>query len=541
MPTPKQPKLLPAKLTRPQASHALARTRLYKHLDRARTHAAVWVVAPPGAGKTTLVSGYLDARRLKGIWYQVDAGDDDPATFFHYMNIAARHAAPRYRTALPVFTTEHRLGFGVFIQRYFEALCSRLKAPAVLVLDNYQEVAAASALHALVAEAVAVLPKGVCLLVLSRTAPPPAFARLRANGTLVLLENTELELTLNEARAMVRLNGRRKFDASALERLQQRTHGWMAGLVLLLERPELAATTVTDATGHQILFDYFATEIFHKLDSTTQAVLCQTALLPIASATLAEQLTREPGAGRILADLYRRNYFIVKHGHGEVYQFHPLFHEFLLHRAQEIYSVTQLNALRSQAAVLLSSAGDIEAAAELWRSASDWVALVTHILKHASALVAQARFQLLETWLCALPADLLEHLPWLRYWRGLCRMQFAPVEAQGHFEAAYAGFVRSGEPAGLYASWSGVVGCIYMAWREFGSLTRWLANKGWRYSRTTPCLPITVHWSGKKRSDLFPLVMFAITKHLLDESKHENCRIDPALERRSAYPGCSRS
>ena len=145
-------------------------------------------------------------------------------------------------------------------------------------------------------------------------------------------------------------------------------------------------------------------------------MLCQTARLPTAHVALVEQLTQELGAGRILADLYRRNYFIVKHGHGEAYQLHPLFHEFLLHRAQEIYSLAQLNALGGQAALLLAAAGDIEAAARLWRTASDWVALATHILKHALALVTQARFQLLETWLCALPVITLARTPWLHYW-----------------------------------------------------------------------------------------------------------------------------
>ena len=125
-----------AKITRPQPARVLARTRLYHRLDDARLHPVVWIGGPPGAGKTTLVSSYLESQGSKGIWYQVDAGDEDPATFFHYMGMAARHAAPRYRKPLPLLTSEHFSGLPVFARRYFEALFARLKAPAVVVLDN---------------------------------------------------------------------------------------------------------------------------------------------------------------------------------------------------------------------------------------------------------------------------------------------------------------------------------------------------------------------------------------------------------------------
>jgi LuxR family transcriptional regulator, maltose regulon positive regulatory protein len=62
-----------AKLTRPRLHKAVARERLFALLDDAREHmAATCVVGPPGAGKTTLVASWLDARGIKGIWYQVD-------------------------------------------------------------------------------------------------------------------------------------------------------------------------------------------------------------------------------------------------------------------------------------------------------------------------------------------------------------------------------------------------------------------------------------------------------------------------------------
>ena len=40
-------------------------------------YALVWIGAPPGTGKTTLVASYLEARHLPGIWYRVDSGDSE--------------------------------------------------------------------------------------------------------------------------------------------------------------------------------------------------------------------------------------------------------------------------------------------------------------------------------------------------------------------------------------------------------------------------------------------------------------------------------
>ncbi len=93
----KSPQL--AKLTRPRLHQAVARERLFAVLDEAREHKpAICVVGPPGAGKTTLVASWLDAHGIKGIWYQVDPGDADLATFFYYLGEAAKTFHPQ-RTA----------------------------------------------------------------------------------------------------------------------------------------------------------------------------------------------------------------------------------------------------------------------------------------------------------------------------------------------------------------------------------------------------------------------------------------------------------
>src|SRR6516162_4748349 len=53
-----------AKLTRPATAATYSRTRLFEELDKADAAPVVWVVGPPGSGKTTLIADYTATRRL---------------------------------------------------------------------------------------------------------------------------------------------------------------------------------------------------------------------------------------------------------------------------------------------------------------------------------------------------------------------------------------------------------------------------------------------------------------------------------------------
>ena len=108
-----------AKTTRPSAEGILPRKRLFRSLDRARDFPIFWIVGPPGSGKTSLVASYVEARNLNCLWYQVDERDADLASFFYYMGLAARKAAPRIRKPLPLLTQEYLAGIPAFTRHYF--------------------------------------------------------------------------------------------------------------------------------------------------------------------------------------------------------------------------------------------------------------------------------------------------------------------------------------------------------------------------------------------------------------------------------------
>src|SRR6187402_1627398 len=125
-----------AKTTRPRLSAIYQRSRLFEQLEAARNRYTTMLVSgPPGAGKTTLVSSYIELRNLRCLWYQIDSGDEDAATFFHYFSQAAR---PHMARALHPFEPASASDLTPFSRKYFREFFAGLQVPLVLVFDNYE-------------------------------------------------------------------------------------------------------------------------------------------------------------------------------------------------------------------------------------------------------------------------------------------------------------------------------------------------------------------------------------------------------------------
>ncbi len=462
-----------AKITMPHLGKIYLRTRLFSLLDKARNKPVVWIHAPAGSGKTTMIVNYFNNREIKHQWYQVDAGDNNIASFYYHMGLLGQRAAPRKKRQLPQLKQEYPGSLPAFNRDFFCKILSRVISPGALVLDNYNDLTADSSLHSLIADGLREIPEGITVIVISRAGPPAPFARLQANQSLALIDCHDLAFSQAETKGLVRLFGLKDVASENTYALQDRFNGWCAGMILQLrqwidsgckpsEKPETPAT----------VFDYIDVEIFSRFSVEEQDLLLKSAFLPHISNKTLFAITGSKYGGKFLAEFSRNNCFITLYSQSPpVYQYHELFHEFLLKKCAEVFSEEKRQALQKRAAKLLLAENNYDEAAELFEAATAFEDLAALILKYAPILIEHGRFRQLLGLVDKLPP---QQNPWVLYWHATALLAVDLRISRQRYEQALHLFEKTQQRDGMFLSWAGIVDTFVMAWDNFQPLGRWI-------------------------------------------------------------------
>ena len=466
-----------AKTTRPALGSVVRREALFVRLDGQPGRTLAWISGPPGAGKSTLAASYAEARGYQCAWYQLDPDDADVATFFHYLGHAARKLGDGQPPDLPAFIAQHLQNVAAFSRRFFRQLFSRARTQAALVLDNLHEAAANTPLQEVLQAGLAQVPRHCCVIVTSRGEPLAALAQMRVSGEMACVGGDDLRIGPHELAEIASLRGL-SLPPDAVAKLQERTQGWAAGLVLMLEHAKISgriAEFPDDATP-KLMFDYFAGEIFDRFEAATRQFLLRIACLPSMTVAVAEALSGEKNAGRLLVNLAHNEYFLRETVTDDtrVYQLHPLLREFLRNRAIHTLPAAMGAAELQRAAALLRSAGQNDDAVALLIECRDWSEVARIAAEQAAAMLAQGRSETLAGWLELLPRQLLDADPRLLHVLAASRVHASPRAARRLFEQAYAGLHRTGDKRATVQCCRGIINAIILEFDDLAALDHWI-------------------------------------------------------------------
>lgn len=465
------PEMSLSKITRPGHQNIYLRESFFSVLDNCVKKPVIAFIAPQGAGKTTLVSSYIESRHMKCLWYQLDPADKDPATFFHYLSIGAENASPGASANLPHLTPEYLAGTKAFTREYFSRLYKSLGKKAFIVFDNYHELPEDSPVHELLGHGLAVRPEGVNIVIIGRSSLPADVSRLRLEQKMEVVTWEELRLTVEEIIGIAAERGRMITEQEG-RRMLARTGGWAAGVALTLDGIH-GGPIPFDRRHPDIVFNYFADELFSKFSDEVKGFLLKTSILPVMTVEMAGAVSGNSNAPSIISELVDTNCFIQGHqGDSVFYEYHNLFRDFLLSRAVRTLDRNEFAGLEKKTADLLASNGRAHDAMRLYHRLGDWEAMTGLLLSEAPAMVGQGRHQALNELLDLVPANVLKKAPWLLYWKGCCRLPFDQIESRSLYEKSFELFHVERDTAGLFLSWCGIVESVVQGFDDLKGLER---------------------------------------------------------------------
>lgn len=294
------------------------------------------VSAPPGYGKTTLITGWLHSlpqSNLRVAWLALDENDNDPARFLSYLAAAFQQAAGVGIENIQPFLSHAQPLHG---NRVVDELLNKLSGQdntILLALDDYHTIIDPQ-IHEILQYFLEHQPAQIHLILTTRKDPPLPLPRLRASGHLTEIRARDLRFTPEEAHQFFLRSMKLDLVEGAARALEERTEGWVVGLQLA----GLALQKVADPQrfietfrgSHRYVLDYLAEEIIRQQADDMRAFLTHTSVLDRFNAGACSALTGRDDAQEIIMHLEQANLFIVSLDDERVwFRYHQLFADYL--------------------------------------------------------------------------------------------------------------------------------------------------------------------------------------------------------------------
>jgi LuxR family maltose regulon positive regulatory protein len=438
----------------PVRAEQVARPHLIRQLSEGLNRKLTLISAPAGFGKTTLLSQWIHrvsdskGRRFGSAsvgqsadpntqypefsWLSLDKGDNDPNIFWTYVLAALRTIPSLFDADVggTLLTAIQSTGLATGgasapLERILTLLINQIAALRedehpdrryVLILDDYHTIVEKT-IHEGLTFLLDHLPPQLHLVIASRVDPPLPLSRLRSRHQLNELNETDLRFTPEEARTFLEQVMGLELPQEHIASLEARTEGWIVGLqmaALSMQRVNRthAADFVSAFTGsHRFVLDYLTEEVLLHQSQDTQTFLMRTAILDRLCGPLCDAVTGQGNGQLMLERLDRANLFIVPLDDQRYwYRYHHLFADLLRERLART-SPDLVPGLHNKASVWFEQEGLITETMSHVLAMADYERAADLVEKHAPKMAQRGEFTILESWLKALPEDLVRTRP----------------------------------------------------------------------------------------------------------------------------------
>jgi LuxR family transcriptional regulator, maltose regulon positive regulatory protein len=338
----KLPLLLTTKVVPPRMPPGLIdRPRLLALVEQAQRKQLILVRAPAGFGKSSLAIVWAEKLRQLGsrvAWLALDADDDEPARFLHYVVHSLRRACNSVGVAALGLTSETFLVPSETIVTTLINELAEIEDDVYLFLDDYHRIAD-RAIHDALWFFLSHAPSHFHLVILSRSAPPLPLAALRAQNQLLEIGSEGLRFDLDETREFLQHECTAALPPSGYKMLHNATEGWAAALRIaassLAHGNRDFAQYISGLSGASRPIGDYIEGMLAGLPVETVSYMLRTAVLDRLTAPLCQAVTGMTDSQELLESIAGRQLLLQPlDPEGRWYRYHHLLAEYLSQQLQ---------------------------------------------------------------------------------------------------------------------------------------------------------------------------------------------------------------
>ncbi|TDJ62650.1 MAG: LuxR family transcriptional regulator, partial [Proteobacteria bacterium] len=404
----------------PEIDGAVMRSRLLETVFASPLVRTVFVQAPAGYGKTTLLQQIMSHQQRLGAalgWLTLDAGDNDPARFLAHIHAVIDRAFDKPLTANDETTVGGAPAETFSTVEEILVRLGELERPLALFIDEFQ-VVSNDVIMALMSRLLERLPAAATFYIGSRNLPELGLGRLQLRNSALILKADDLRFNRDETVSFFAGASDVPLREELIDDLFKRTEGWPAALQLarlaIRGGADKPIVDMLDFSSEPQFEEYLANNVLALQAPEIQDFLLKTSVLERVAPDLCDHLTGEKNAEHVLHQLEINGLFIRPLGPDRAwFRFHSLFSNYLRKqlRRRQPGATRKLHEL----AMAWFAAHDYPDDAIHHAVEAENYAVAADILESWSAqLIREGRLTTIERWLDVLPVEVVRNQPLLQ-------------------------------------------------------------------------------------------------------------------------------
>jgi len=389
------------------------------------------VTAKAGAGKTTIVSEWVNQQSLPSAWISLDPRDNQLFRFVNYFHAALAQIGLKIN---PVQLNQPEIDPSAWVETLLANLLNRSitkESPFILVLDDYHLINNEK-IHEALSFLIENKPPKMHLTCITRADPPWPISRLRARNQICEIRDNDLHFTSDEALQFLREETRLDLSDEEAAAITEHTEGWIAGLQLAaislkgLDKKDKSADFLSAFKGTSRFIEvYLMEEVFNQQPPDIQDFLLQTVILGQMCGSLCDAIrfgrkdettTKDKwlSSQEIIKYLVQKNLFVVPlDNERKWYRYHHLFTEFLENVLESRISKQEICNLHRCASKWHYKHGILEEAVHHAIAGEDFERAATLIDENIANLYSLSEVPVLLNWIEKLPKVIIKKHPWI--------------------------------------------------------------------------------------------------------------------------------